>query len=150
VEVREILTGRRVALGLEVASKKRLLQEMAKLLCVGGDLNCDDVFKVLTERERLGSTGIGEGIALPHGRAEVEAPLAAAATLKNPLPYDAVDARPVVMAFALLIPRQAAESHLQILASLARMFSDAELRGRLMASPMADDFYAVLCGESCG
>jgi len=150
VEVREILTGRRIALVLEVASKKRLLQEMAKLLCIGGDLNCDDVFKVLTERERLGSTGIGEGIALPHGRAEVEAPLAAAATLKNPLPYDAVDARPVVMAFALLIPRQAAESHPQILASLARMFSDAELRGRLMASPMADDFYAVLCGENCG
>lgn len=132
----ELLTPARVAWHLEVASKKRLLEAMAELLAADSGLPAKSIFQILTERERLGSTAIGEGVALPHGRlAELEQPLGACASLAAPVDFDAPDGRPVDLVFALLVPEAATQAHLDILARLARCFHDDTWREALRRAP---------------
>jgi len=122
----ELLVPERVSVGMHVNSKKRLLEEIAQVFCnYQQGLDRDTVFQILFERERLGSTGIGNHVALPHGRINgLSQPLGMMATLRNPLDYDAIDQQPVSFVFGLLVPAEADEKHLNILALLARMFSD--------------------------
>lgn len=129
----DFITEARVSRGLEVASKKRLLEALSRLLVSEHPgLNPDTVFERLLERERLGSTGLGHGIALPHARVkEVKEALGAFVTTNHGVDYDAMDGEPVDLAFALLVPESATEEHLQLLAQLAALFNDPRVRKRL-------------------
>ena len=126
----QFLVAERIACGLELSSKKRLLQALAGLLATDhGVLTQEAVFEHLLERERLGSTGLGHGIALPHSRMpDVTQARGAFIQLRHGIDYDAIDNRPVDLAFALIVPEEASETHLQLLSALARMFSDATRR----------------------
>jgi len=144
-----ILEPARVATGLVVSSKKRLLEEITSLLVTDTPLDPKKVFQVLTERERLGSTGIGEGVALPHARMDgLDHPVGAFASLNEPIDYDAQDGKPVNLVFGLLVPAEAQQEHLNILASLARLFSDGALRAQLASSKDSGEIFSCLTGSA--
>jgi PTS system nitrogen regulatory IIA component len=142
----------RISTGADVSSKKRLLQMLAELLAMGdAELTKEAVFERLTERERLGSTGLGHGIALPHSRmAEVAEARCAFMQLRQGIDYDAIDNRPVDLAFALLVPADANETHLQLLSALAAMFSDQGLREKLRTAASAQEILTLMqTWEAC-
>lgn len=118
-------------------SKKRALEEMGKLLAsVEPALSPEKVFDQLLERERLGSTGLGHGVALPHARIKgLTQACGAFIQLENGIDYDAIDGAPVNLIFGLLVPYDATQEHLQLLATLASLFSDEGFRQRLRAAP---------------
>ena len=132
-----LLTADHIRYDIAISSKKRLLEELAGLLSQQRTaLDKDTVCRTLTERERLGSTGIGGGIALPHGRLNgINECIAAAIRLKEPLGFDAPDEQPIYLAIALLVPADAAKQHLQVLAELACLFHDAERRNKILKAP---------------
>ena len=141
-----LLTADQIRYGIAISSKKRLLEELAGLLSQQSTaLDKDTVCRTLTERERLGSTGIGSGIALPHGRLNgISECIAAAIRLKEPLSFDAPDEQPICLAIALLVPADAAKQHLQILAELAGLFHDAERRSKILTAPDTAGLVALL------
>lgn len=145
-EISDCLSSRRILVGLNATSKKRLLEKMAGILLRGSDnVNRETVFQILTERERLGSTGIGHSVALPHGRVNgLDKPLGAFATLARPLDFDAVDGEPVSLVFGLLVPAEANEQHLQLLACIANMFSSPALRRDVVAAQSPAEIYRLL------
>lgn len=136
IELADLLTVERVESGCQLSSKKRLMEKITSLLIQGrAQLDRKTVLQTLIERERLGSTGIGNGVALPHGRINgLDDVIGAVVVLASPLDYDAVDNAPVNLAFGLLVPAQANEQHLKILAHLARMFSDQVFRGQVFSA----------------
>ena len=134
----DFLDHRRVVIDLDVSSRKRLFEKMANLLASHNDddggngadsedqpgPDLDTVLHILTKREKLGCTGIGNGIALPHGRIEgLAEPMIAVARLKHAIDYDSPDEVPVWLAVCLLAPVEANETHLKLLAALAERFS---------------------------
>ena len=123
-----------------------MLEELAGLLSHNRpDLHRDTVFQVLNERERLGSTGIGDGIALPHGRLNgLTEPLAAVIRLRQALDFDSVDDKPIQLIVGLLVPANATEQHLNILASLAETFNNREQREAILRSRDAQTLFALL------
>ncbi len=126
----------RVGLDIEAASKKRVLETAADLLCQEEtDGARERIFDHLLERERLGSTGMGKGIALPHARmAGVEAPRGTFLRLVEGVDFSAIDNAPVDLVFGLLVPEEATQEHLQLLANLARLFSEEAVRTTLRQS----------------
>jgi nitrogen PTS system EIIA component len=145
-QIKDYLSPRRVAIGVNVSSKKRLLEKVAGLLLEGNPgLDRNTVFQILNERERLGSTGIGDGVALPHGRASgLRQPIAAIITLANGLDFESLDQQPVRLVFGLLVPAEANEQHLQLLAGLASMLGDEDVRRRLLEAGDAEDVLACI------
>jgi PTS system nitrogen regulatory IIA component len=129
MQISALLSEERIACHQDASSKKRSLELLSHLLSEGLPAYSDgELFDSLIGRERLGSTGLGHGVALPHGRMSgLNAPIAALVTLASGVDYDAIDNRPVDLLFALLVPEESTDEHLQILAHLAAMFSDAEL-----------------------
>ncbi|WP_295431236.1 PTS sugar transporter subunit IIA [uncultured Thiodictyon sp.] len=129
----DFINEHRIGRGLEIASKKRLLETLARLLAADHpQLKPDLIFERLLERERLGSTGLGHGIALPHARVkEATQSLGAFVSLAHGVDYDAADGERVDLAFALLVPETATEEHLQLLAELAGRFNDPAVRQQL-------------------
>lgn len=123
----------RISAANPAASKKRVLEEVAGLLASASEeLNQGSVFDKLLERERLGSTGLGHGIALPHARvAGVTEARGAFVQLQTGADFDALDKQPVDLVFGLLVPEEATEEHLQLLAKLATLFSDEAFCKRL-------------------
>ena len=134
ISLRDYLAPERIQVGLQASSKKRLLELIVQLLMEGNPhLDRKTIFQILVERERLGSTGIGNCVALPHGRVSgLESPIGAFAVLDGAIDYDALDKQDVRLVFGLLVPADCTEQHLQILAQLARMFSDKKLRDQLI------------------
>jgi len=134
------ITVERTRSHLDIGSKKRVLQQLGELLASGAPgLDAEEVFDHLLERERLGSTGLGHGIALPHARAaQVDQAVGAFVQLKQGVDFDAMDDQPVDLAFGLLVPQDATEEHLQLLAGLAAMFSDPALCEQLRDSDSAE------------
>lgn len=128
-----LLTPERTACRIEDSNKKRLFETIATIVsddCL--ELSYSDVLDNLVARENLGSTGLGQGIALPHCRVNnCEEPLGALLSLASPIPFDAPDERPVDLLFVLLVPTEARQQHLDILAELARAFSDPAFCARL-------------------
>ena len=122
------------------SSKKRVLEEISRLLVTAiPSVTPDQLFDRLLERERLGSTGLGQGIALPHARmAGVEEAFGALLQLESAVDFDAVDDQPVDMAFGLVVPQDATQEHLQLLAKLAALFSDEAFCARLRAARDAE------------
>lgn len=131
----ELLAPERVRCKEAIASKKRALELGAQLLAgATPGMSQLDIFNALSSRERLGSTGLGHGTALPHGRIEnLQAPVAACITLAEPVDFDAPDRQRVDVIYVLLVPRECNDEHLRILAELAEMFNDPSLRDTLRA-----------------
>lgn len=125
-----LINEERIACGLKIASKKRLLETLAELLAKDHPrLNSEIVFERLLERERLGSTGLGHGVGLPHARMkDIDEVIGAFVQTAQGVDYDAADGEPVDLAFALLVPETATEEHLQLLAFLASRFSEPAIR----------------------
>jgi len=140
IDIAELLTVERISCNADIASKKRAFERLAEILAAGGAAYDErEIFDALNGRERLGSTGLGHGVALPHGRMEaLQQPLAAVLTLASGVDFDAPDDQPVSLLFGLLMPQDCNEQHLQILATLAGMFSDTALRERLQQCVDAD------------
>lgn len=127
--VAKLLPPENIVLGLSVSSKKRLFEQIGFLFEGKHGIGKGQVFDSLFARERLGSTGLGQGVAIPHGRIKgLKEALGAFVRLAQPVPFDAPDGKPVSLVFAMLVPEQATERHLEILSELAQMFSDRELR----------------------
>lgn len=126
VALKDILSPARTACQVTGVSKKRLLEIIAQVVCDDIDsLDYDDVLDHLIAREKLGSTGLGEGIAIPHCRAaSCTEPLGALLSLAEPIPFETPDEQPVDLLFVLVVPEEAHQEHLDILAEVARMFSD--------------------------
>jgi len=136
--VSNLLPPANVLLDLQVSSKKRLFEQVGLLFENNHGLARSLVFDSLFARERLGSTGLGQAVAIPHGRIKgLKDALAAFVRVAQPVPFDAPDGKPVSLVFVLLVPEQATDKHLQILSELAQMFSDRALREALMAAPDA-------------
>jgi PTS system nitrogen regulatory IIA component len=130
--ISRLLPPANVVLDLEVSSKKRMFEQVGLLFENNQGIARSLVFDSLFARERLGSTGLGQGVAIPHGRIKgLKDPVGAFIRLKTAVAFDAPDGRAVNLVFVLLVPEQATEQHLQILSELAQMFSDRELRGKL-------------------
>lgn len=126
MNIAEILSPDRVSQGHTFTSKKKALEELSQMLARGvPGVMAADILTSLAAREKLGSTGLGHGVAIPHGRmAGVTQSVGAFMRLKHPLDYDAHDGHPVDLVFGLLVPQGATEAHLKHLAAIAEMFSD--------------------------
>ena len=143
--VAKILPASHVSVDLQASSKKRLFEQAGLLFENHGRIARSVVFDSLFARERLGSTGLGQGVAIPHGRIKgLKEALGAFVRLAQPVPFDAPDGNPVSLVFVLLVPEKATEKHLQILSELAQMFSDRALREALAAAPDAAALHQLI------
>jgi PTS system nitrogen regulatory IIA component len=117
----------RVSCRDDLGSKKRLLEYVSELLAGSSpELSQNEIFDALINREKLGSTGLGKGVAIPHGRiASLESPVCAFVKLATPVDFDATDGQAVDLIFTLLVPEDSTEEHLQVLSTIAEMFSNA-------------------------
>lgn len=135
-----------VVAGASIASKKRLLEEAGRLIEASHGVSSAEVFDSLFSREKLGSTALGYGIAIPHGRIKgLKEAVCAFFRLATPLDYDAPDGMPVDLVFLLLAPATATDQHLQILAELAQMLSGKAVREQLRAAPDAEALHKLIC-----
>lgn len=134
-------------MGAQCTSKKRLLEHISNVLAEQlDDAQSDDIFDRLIAREKLGSTGIGEGIAIPHSRLrECEDTLGALFVLKDPVDFDAIDRKPVDIVFVLLVPEEATEQHLQTLKMLAEKFNEEDFRNHLRQAQSDSELYQQAC-----
>lgn len=146
MEIADLLRGPDAVLACVKASgKKALLAELAAKAAQAYNLNERRLFDRLLERERLGSTGIGGGIAIPHGRMRgLEKPVGIFARLGQPVDFDSIDERPVDTVFLLLAPEDAGADHLKALARVSRLLRDRGLVDKLRATESADALYALL------
>jgi nitrogen PTS system EIIA component len=145
MDIADLITPDSVIATLRVASKKQVLQELARRAAHLVDLPERRIFDVLVERERLGSTGLGMGIAIPHGKlAELRRLHGVFARLERPVDFTAVDDRPVDLVFALLAPENAGADHLKALARISRLLRSAAICEKLRGTDNADALYALL------
>jgi PTS system nitrogen regulatory IIA component len=136
--IAKLLPANNVVPDLQASSKKRLFEQAGLLFENQHGVARLQVFDSLFAREKLGSTGLGQGVAIPHGRIKgLKDALCAFMRLAQPVPFDAPDGQPVQLVFVLLVPEQATEKHLQILSELAQMFSDKVLREAMVRAPDA-------------
>ncbi|MEI7841852.1 MAG: PTS IIA-like nitrogen regulatory protein PtsN [Gallionellaceae bacterium] len=143
--ISKILPLENVLLDVESSSKKRVFEHVGLLFENGQSIARSQVFDSLFAREKLGSTGLGQGIAIPHGRIKnLRDAVGAFVKTGNPIPFDAPDGQPVNLIFVLLVPERATDLHLQLLGELAQMFSDAAFRTRLQASNDATEIHKML------
>jgi len=143
--VAKLLPADNVLLDLQVSSKKRLFEQVGLMFENHNGIARSLVFDSLFARERLGSTGLGQGVAIPHGRIKgLKDALGAFVRLAQPVPFDAPDGKPVTLLFVLLVPEQATEKHLQILSELAQMFSDRALRDAMSGAADAAALYQLI------
>ncbi|WP_283787683.1 PTS IIA-like nitrogen regulatory protein PtsN [Bermanella sp. WJH001] len=143
--ISNILTPARTQMGAQCSSKKKLIQHISQFLASTiKDAQADDIYERLIAREKLGSTGIGEGIAIPHSRLEeCEGTIGALFTLEEPIDYDSIDRKPVDIVFVLLVPAEATEQHLQTLSMLAEKFSQETFRDQLRSAKNHDELYQL-------
>ena len=143
--VAKLLAPADVVTDLQVSSKKRLFEQVGLMFENEHGLARSLVFDSLFARERLGSTGLGQGVAIPHGRIKgLKEALGAFIRLAQPVPFDAPDGNPVTLVFVLLVPEKATEKHLQILSELAQMFSDKALREKLLTGTTAVEIHGLI------
>lgn len=145
MEISDLITPARVIPALKVTSKKQALQELSRICAEFTELDERAIFEVLIERERLGTTGVGGGVAIPHGKlAGLQRLYGLFARLDQPIDYDAVDEQPVDLIFLLLAPESAGADHLKALARVSRKLRDQETCEKLRGSDSADALYALL------
>ena len=137
--IAKLLPAQNVVLDLDVSSKKRVFEHAGLLFENNQNVARSQVFDSLFAREKLGSTGLGQGIAIPHGRIKgLKDAVGAMIRMREPIPFDAPDGQPVNLIFVLLVPERATDLHLQILSELAQMFSDQAFREQLLQAGSAD------------
>ncbi|MFM2036757.1 MAG: hypothetical protein RL459_2022 [Pseudomonadota bacterium] len=142
-----ILPATQVLVQVDATSKKRAFEEAGLLFENLHGLSRALVTDSLFSRERLGSTGLGHGVAIPHGRIKgLKSPMAAVLKLSGPIGFDAPDEQAVSLLIFLLVPEAATQKHLEILSEIAELLSDAELRERLCASQSAQELHALIAG----
>ena len=143
--VAKLLTPSHVVLDAALSSKKRLFEQAGLLFENQDAIARSLVFDSLFARERLGSTGLGQGVAIPHGRIKgLKEARGAFLRLAQPVAFDAPDGNPVSLVFVLLVPEKATEKHLQILSELAQMFSDKALREAMSRAPDAAALHGLI------
>lgn len=142
----DLLSPSRVQCGLGTSSKKRLLDALAGLLADGQGAELErQIYDSLCARERLGSTGLGQGVAIPHGRTPVlGTAVGAFVRLSEPIEFGALDGKPVDLVFALAVSEHFNNQHLLLLSQLAELFSDAGMAARLREAPDAAAIYDLL------
>jgi len=134
-----------VIVDLDVSSKKRVFETVGLLFENNHQIARSKVFDSLFAREKLGSTGLGQGVAIPHGRIKgLKEALGVLVRMKQAIPFDAPDSQPVGLIFVLLVPDRATDVHLQILSELAQMFSDKPFRERLLQAPGAPELHQLI------
>jgi PTS system nitrogen regulatory IIA component len=134
--IAKLLPIENIALDLDASSKKRVFEQAGLLFEKSQGIARSTVFDSLFAREKLGSTGLGQGIAIPHGRIKgLKEATGAFLRLAAPVAFDSPDGKPVSLLFVLLVPEQATEQHLQILSELAQRFSDRVCREALGTAP---------------
>jgi PTS system nitrogen regulatory IIA component len=143
-QIGQLLPEAHVLLGVDATSKKRLFEQVGQLFEDRAQIGRATVFDSLFAREKLGSTGLGQEIAIPHGRIKgLKHALGAFVRPRQPIPFDAPDGKPVAQVFVLLVPEQATEAHLQLLSELAQMFSDKSFREQLAAATEPAEVHAL-------
>lgn len=141
----KILPVSHIVLDMEVSSKKRLFEQVGEMLETDAGLTRADVFECLFAREKLGTTGLGHGVAIPHGRtAGVSEVTAAFVRTREPIDFDAPDNQPVSLVFVLLVPEDAMGEHLEILSHLAERFSEKNVRDALLRCSNAEEVRQLL------
>jgi len=143
----ELLSASHILLDVPVANKQAVFEQAAELLAGSAGIKRAHIVESLAARERLGSTGLGQGIAIPHGR--VKGLRSAAGCLirtRTPIPFDAPDDIPVALIFVLLVPEKSTDLHLELLGELAQLFSEREMRNRLAAAPDALTAQRLIAG----
>ncbi|MEX0921566.1 MAG: PTS IIA-like nitrogen regulatory protein PtsN [Rhodovibrionaceae bacterium] len=145
MEINDLITPEAIIPALRVSSKKQALQEISKRAAALTRLPERSVFEVLVERERLGTTGVGHGIAIPHGKlANIDRLYALFARLESPIDFDSIDEQPVDLICVLLAPETAGADHLKALARVSRLLRDQGTCDKLRGSDSADALYALL------
>jgi PTS system nitrogen regulatory IIA component len=140
-----LLPAAHVVLDLDVSSKKRLFEQIGLLFENSRQVPRARVFDCLFDREKLGSTGLGYGVAIPHGRLKnLKDTLCAFVRTQAPVPFESPDGQPVRLVLAMLVPEHATEQHLELLSDLAQMFSDPGLRDQLLAAGDVDAAHRLL------
>lgn len=135
MKLAEVLDASRVRIDQSLSSKKRAMEEISKLLSGRDGLAHADIFNALMAREKIGSTGLGHGVAIPHGRmSETRSTTAALIRLTHGVDYDAHDGQPVDLVFGLIVPQNATEDHLKLLAAVAEKFSEEDFCKQLRAA----------------
>ncbi len=149
MNISDLLAPDAVLPALKVQSKKQLLQELATRAHAVTRLPERRIFETLNEREKLGTTGVGSGIAIPHGRlAEVTSIAGVFARLETPITYDAVDSQPVDLVFMLLAPENAGADHLKALARVSRLLRNTAICEKLRTATTAEALYAILTAQN--
>jgi len=132
--IRNILTPDNILIDVESTSKKRVFERVGRLFEDNQQIPHNQVFDSLFSREKLGSTGLGHGVAIPHGRINnLREATAVFVKTKHPISFDSPDSLPVNLIFVLLVPENATDLHLQILGDLAQMFSESRFREQLLS-----------------
>lgn len=145
MEISDILTAEGVMPALRVSSKKQVIQEVAKQAALITGQEERAIFDVLMEREKLGTTGVGNGIAIPHGKLPgLDRLHGLFARLDRPVDFQAIDERPVDLIFLLLAPESAGADHLKALARVSRLLRDKDAREKLRGTDTRDALYALL------
>ncbi len=145
MEIVDLIGTEAVVPSLKATSKKQALQELAKHSAALTGLSERAIFDVLLERERLGTTGIGNGVAIPHGKlAEIKKLHGLFARIEAPIDFDAIDEQPVDLIFLLLAPEGAGADHLKALARVSRLLRDREVCDKVRGTNDAEAIYALL------
>ncbi|WP_197917739.1 PTS sugar transporter subunit IIA [Thiosulfatihalobacter marinus] len=145
MDLSTILKSEAVRVVTSASSKKRLLQEFGDLAASAYGLEASRVVEALQERENLGPTGVGHGVALPHARlAKIDSVLGAFVLLEKPVDFNAVDRQPVDIAFALFAPEEAGVEHLKALAQVSRRLREPSICTKLRANPDSATLFTIL------
>ena len=145
MEINDLLVPEGVVADLKATSKKQALQDLAKRAAEVSGLHERAIFDVLVERERLGTTGVGNGIAIPHGKlASLDRIHGLFARLEQPIDFHAIDERPVDLIFVLLAPENAGADHLKALARISRLLRNNGICDKLRGTDSAEALFAIL------
>lgn len=143
--IAKLLPVSNILLDADLTSKKRVFEQAGLLLENNENISRSLVFDSLFAREKLGSTGLGQGVAIPHGRIKgLKAATGAMIRVQNAVPFDAPDGQNVKLIFVLLVPERATDEHLQILSELAQMFCDKPFRERLLGAATPADLQQLI------
>jgi PTS system nitrogen regulatory IIA component len=143
--LKDLITDQAIIPALKVSSKKAALQELSERAAAISGLSAREIFDAMLQRERLGSTGVGNGIAIPHGKlSRVDKIFGVFARLDRPIDYDAQDGAPVDLIFMLIAPESAGADHLKALARIARVLRDSAFTARLRATKDPAALYLLL------
>ncbi len=149
MEITDLITPERVVANLKATSKKQALQELSRRMAELTGLEERVIFDVLLERERLGTTGVGSGIAIPHGKLPgLDRPYGIFARLERAIDFEAIDEQPVNLIFLLLAPESAGADHLKALARVSRLLRNRAICQKLRETKSAEALYALLTEEA--